>query len=264
VAADAIREESMRRDIYRNPTVSLAFVRRVVCRVTVDGAVVKPGTYELAAGTSTLAAALAAAGGLTKEATQFVEIQNPASNGLPPGPARPGETAVHQVGNPATGEGLAPRTGDGLVRVDLSGALRNRGANGSVNHYLRDGAVVTVVKTPQRYVTVMGQTGINKVLPLAPERETRLLDALAEVGGPKYSMWIADKVKVIRRVPDSDDTITIVASMRGAKKNNRENLLLASGDVVSVEENPLTFTMDTVSRILGMGVTATQAAYYAR
>jgi protein involved in polysaccharide export with SLBB domain len=123
--------------------------------------------------------------------------------------------------------------------------------------------VVTVGKTPARFVTVMGLTG-NKVLPLAPERETRMLDAIAEVGGPRYSLWIADKVKIFRRVPGSGETITIVASMRKAKTDGAENLVLASGDVVSVEENIVTFTMDSVGKLLGIGVSASQAAYYGR
>jgi polysaccharide export outer membrane protein len=51
-AAEAIRQEGMRRDIYRDPTVALAFGVRAMNRITVDGAVEKPGTYELPAGSS--------------------------------------------------------------------------------------------------------------------------------------------------------------------------------------------------------------------
>jgi protein involved in polysaccharide export with SLBB domain len=254
-AAEAIRQEGMRRDIYRDPTVALAFGVRAMNRITVDGAVEKPGTYELPAGSSTLSAALAAAGGLNKEATRFVEIQYPTSRG----PA--GGMEVNQVGYHPSDAARNSVGHDGLVRVDIFEAQYSPGGAASLNHYLRDGAVVTVVQTPPRFVTVMGQTG-NRVLALAPERETRMLDAIAEVGGPKYSIWIADKVKVFRRVPGSDETITIAASMRRDKKDIAENLLLTSGDMVSVEENPLTFTMDTVSKLLGVGVAATQAAYY--
>lgn len=253
-AAASLREASIRQGIYMNPAVSVTFLERKVNQITVAGAVNKPGSYELPAGTSTLAAALVAAGGLSDAASPIVEIQNPArresstrltdGNGATPG--------VHHASFDNSNYLPAP----GLVRLNLLDVSASPDSTTpTANRHLYDGAIVTVLKKPERYITMMGLTG-NKTMPLPPGRQMRLLDALASAGGIKYSIWIADKVKVIRKVPGSDETVTIDASIRRAKKDSAENILLAPGDIVSVEENAITFTLDTLSALVGVGVNA--------
>lgn len=258
-AADAIRVASIRREIYRDPTVTATFSEQAVNRVTVAGAVQKPGTYELRAGSSTLAVALAAAEGLNEEASPIVEIQAAMSHRRPGFGPNGEATGIRQTSYNSTTNDPAFFPGPGLVRLNLLNASAAADGTASMNRYLQDGTIVTVMKRPERHVTMMGLTG-NKVLPLPPGREVRLLDALSESGGLKYSNWIMDKVKVIRHVPGTGETITIKASVRKAKRNSDENILLAAGDVVSVEENIFTFTLSTVGSLAGIGYSAAQTA----
>ena len=44
--------------------------------------------------------------------------------------------------------------------------------------------------------------------------------------------------------------------MREAKRGGAANLLLAPGDVVSVEETPLTFTVSTIQNFIRFGFSA--------
>jgi len=253
-AAALLREASIRQGIYVNPAVSVTFMERKVNQITVAGAVNKPGSHDLPAGASTLAAALVAAGGLSDAASPIVEVQNPSRR----------ESSTRLTGVHGATHGVHHASFDnsnylpapGLVRLNLLDVSASPDSTApTANRPLDDGAVVTVLEMPERHITMMGLTG-NKTMPLPPNRQTRLLDALANAGGTKYSIWIADKVKVIRQVPGSDETVTINASIRRAKRDSDENILLAAGDIVSVEENAITFTIDTVSALLGVGVAA--------
>ncbi|MCH7728330.1 MAG: hypothetical protein IH991_17910 [Planctomycetes bacterium] len=88
----------------------------------------------------------------------------------------------------------------------------------------------------------------------------RLLEAIAQAGGTRYSPWITDKVEVVRQVPGSDATITIKVSLREAKRRGEANILLAAGDIISVEENVITFTLSTLGSLVGIGTTAARGA----
>jgi polysaccharide export outer membrane protein len=81
----------------------------------------------------------------------------------------------------------------------------------------------------------------------------RLLDAIALAGG--RNLQIADQVHVIRNL-EGAEPIVIEASMRQAKRGGAANLLLAAGDVVSVEETPLTFTVGTIQSFVRFGFTS--------
>ena len=63
-------------------------------------------------------------------------------------------------------------------------------------------------------------------------------------GGVRQSL--ADKVIVIRQIEGSEEPITFELSLKDAKKDSVSNVLLADGDVVSVEETPLTFAVGTL------------------
>jgi polysaccharide biosynthesis/export protein len=65
---------------------------------------------------------------------------------------------------------------------------------------------------------------------------------------------LADKVYVIRRLPDMQEPVVIQVSMARAKRNGRENLRLAPGDLVSVEATPATMISDTVSSFFRVGL----------
>jgi hypothetical protein len=67
---------------------------------------------------------------------------------------------------------------------------------------------------------------------------------------------VADKVLVLRRDPNTGDIVQIHASVREAKRSASANLRLQPGDIVSVEETPATFLVDSLSRYLRFGLTS--------
>jgi hypothetical protein len=73
-AEQRIAHTAIERGIYRQPYVTLEVTEPAVNRVTVLGAVGKPGVVELPRGSCDLASALAAAGGLSKDAGTQIEI----------------------------------------------------------------------------------------------------------------------------------------------------------------------------------------------
>ena len=230
-----ILHASVQRGLFRNPSVGVRIDSRRFNRVTVAGAVNKPGIYDLPAVASNLRTALLTAGGLSEGANPIVDLSDP---GVP---------------DPRTGVMSLASANSGFARIDLVAAT----AISAESPYLADGATVFVHPKPRRYVQTLGLIG-NRTIELPANYDLRLLDVLAQAGGPRYSHWVADKVHVIRRVPGNNETITIAASIRKAKRDSQENVLLASGDVISVEENPVTFALGTVTQALGIGVSAAQ------
>jgi polysaccharide export outer membrane protein len=225
---NVIRMASIQRGFYRQPAVGVQLQSRQINRVNVSGAVNSPGPYELPSAASNLREAILAAGGLSEHADVFVDFSGPSQNG-----------------------NVANQFGGG--RVDLV-ALTQAEAQ---SPYLVDGTTVFVHRKPDRYIRTIGLIG-NKTVEIPPNQDFRLLDALAQAGGPEYSHWVADKVTVIRQVPGSNETINIKTSIQSARTDTRENLLLAPGDIVSVDENPITFTLGTLNKVLGLGVSAAQ------
>ena len=238
-----IRNESVRRGVYRNPNVSVVLNERKSNRVTVVGAVPNPGTYDLPTASSDLLAALVAAGGLKENAESTVRVRSP--------PRGDGGT-TEQQGSLAKltsydGGGLAPES-RGIVQVDLT----QTNPHGSRAVYLENGSVVHVPSRPPRMVHVIGLVRNPNQFEVPPHHDLRLLDALALAGG--RSMQVANKVHVVRRKPGSDDLVTIRTFVRQAKQDGKANIRLAPGDVVSVEETPLTFIIDTVRSFIRFGV----------
>ena len=70
------------------------------------------------------------------------------------------------------------------------------------------------------------------------------------------SSKVANKVIITRQVPESTEPIVIEVSMREAKRKKGANVLLAPGDMISVETTPSTVLLDAVE-IIRFGVGAT-------
>lgn len=252
-AADAVRNASVQRQVYMRPSVSVMFSKKHMHRVTVGGAVKNPGDYEIRASASTLANAVLAAGGLDEKASSEITIYRPvasAGSRLPSGSIQP-------VGHQSSDSVSNGEAGGKVVQVSLLSP--ELPALASEQNLLPDGAVVTVQEQPARYVTVMGLTG-NRISEMPYDREYRLLDALAQAGGPRFSPWIANKLKVVRTHPVSGEAVAIRVKLGEAQRNREANIPLAPGDVVSVEETPLTFTISTISALIGVGRNALTAA----
>ena len=217
-----IRRVCVEQGVYRNPIVSIRIAERQTNQIEIVGAVSKPGVYKLPTVASNLVAALSIAGGLLPEAMESVEVHDPLS-------------------------------GSGPQSVNVA----ELSANKTGNFYLNDGAVVHVGQDKKRYVHVLGNARTNRSVELSREHPMRLLDALAEVGGLRYSNWICDSVEVTRSTAQSsEETQVIRLSIKKARRDTKENILLADGDIIHVDENPLTFTLNTLQGLMGVGVSA--------
>ncbi len=237
----------MEQELYRNPHVTVTIEKQRTNRIMVVGAVEKPSIYELPRGNSDLLAALVAAGGLSKDAGTVVEIRNPQRNGS--GGSSPSIADSSADGVAVAGHSLTSHTTMKSVKVDLISATRA----GSSGYLLDDGGVVNVEKRDPEPVFVQGLVRKPDRYEYPVAEELRLLGAISMAGGT--SNPVADKVFVIRRKPGSTETVVINLKLSDAKRNEQANLLLAPGDVVSVEQTTGTVIIDTL-RIMNIGVGA--------
>jgi len=241
-AEQTVNEQSVARGVFRNPCITVTMKQCRTRKVTVLGAVNKPGPVDLPRGSSSLMTALIAAGGLTKEAGMDVEIRHtdsrqPASGGLPPsqvagGPDAPAALASYQQSLPAP-------AGPTVINVNLTTAT-----TGDLKlPDLSDGDVVHVAKRTLKPIYVIGLVRKPGEFPYPTSQEIRVLDALALAGGVSNS--VAEDILVIRQMPGAKEPIRIAISLQAAK-NGSDNLRLAPGDTVTVEQTPATIVMDTI------------------
>jgi polysaccharide export outer membrane protein len=249
-----IAAESKARGIFRTPCVTVTMKEQRKNKVLVVGAVKKPGAYDLPRGSSSLLAALVAAEGLAKEAGVEVEIRRGAVRSGPgamPGAAPRlaldrdvgGQTVSYQEPDAAFPGLLATRT------VNLAEAARNPRASYS----LEDGDVVHVAKRTLKPIYVQGLVRKPGEFEYPVNQELRLLDALALAGG--ISNPVADQVLVIRQLSERPAPVNIACSVQEAKAG-RDNLRLAPGDTVMVEQNAATALVDVVQTFFRIGFSA--------
>jgi polysaccharide export outer membrane protein len=228
------------------------------------GAVTKPGVYELRRGSSDLANALAAAGGLTEDAGTKVDLlRQGADNALATGPNQPAGTEQNGVTlasyasspwSPQGGNGFAPPAlpmpgaGPQTIHLDLAQIETAAGPSYSLN----DRDVVMVLPDETRFIHVTGLVVKPDRFEVPRNQDVRVLDAIAMAGGP--SSPVADKVFVIRRLPNMPEPAVIQVSMGSAKRDGNENLRLAPGDLVSVERTPATAVVDTINNLFRMSL----------
>ena len=105
-----------------------------------------------------------------------------------------------------------------------------------------------VPEVEKRVVYVMGLVRAPKNYEMPPGQNLSLLDALAMAGG--VTETVADKILIVRSLPGQSQPTMIKVSLREAKRNGQENLMLASGDVVTVEDTPLTYTVSTIKQLI--------------
>ena len=247
-AEAAIAKMGIQRQMYvKPPSVTVRIEEKKVNRVRVLGEVEEQGEVELRRGSSTLLAALVAAGGLTEEASLDVEIRRPAQRRMPPG--------VFQ-----TGPSLAAA---GVEQASYEAAAAGEATSETVNllqavnradrvYHLNDGDVVHVGKRPPRLIHVIGLVKDPGEYEIKPNEEIRLLAAIGKAGWTKLP--IADKISVYRQVPDREAPIRIEGSLRKAQRNSAANIRLMPGDVVSVEETVTTIAFDTLKTFFRVSV----------
>jgi len=237
-AEQRIAAEGIARGVFQRPHVTVTMKRQRTNRITVIGAVAEPGVYEIPRTQCSLLAALVEAGGLSEDAGREVELRRPTARS-------PGSSNVILAAH-ETPVSAGPQ----ITMVNLATAA----SEGNGGHYLEDGDVVNVRKRSPKPVYVIGLVNAPGEYEMPQSQDMRVLDALAKAGDRK--MGVADKVFVIRRVPDRKEPIVIQTSIRQAKRNDLANVQLAPGDIVSVEDTPVTVTLDTLKSFIRFGMSS--------
>ncbi|TWT87105.1 SLBB domain protein [Pseudobythopirellula maris] len=248
-AGRRIAAAAVDRRVYRSPNVTVAVEEQATHRVTVLGAVAEPGVHEIPRGNCDVITAIASAGGTTEEAGTVVEVKHASTPGgtLFAGAA---EGGVQQVA-------YQEPSGPVVERIDLAMASPQQ----RTKQRLSDSDVVMVLPREKETVHVTGLVTRPDQFELPRDQPLRVLDAIAMAGG--ITTPVADKVLVIRHIDAHSEPITIGVSMARAKRDGRENLVLRSGDLVSVESTvatTVTGVMKDFFRIT-MGVSSQLTAF---
>jgi polysaccharide biosynthesis/export protein len=230
-AEQLVNSESIARGVFRAPSITVTMKQCRMLRVTVTGAVVKPGPHQLPRGSTSLMAALLAAEGLSKEAGTEVEIRRTDSR-------QASQRSAGQEGaaSPVAYEQPMPLE---VIRVDLKEAA----AAAVKLPDLHDGDVVQVAKRTLLPVYVIGLVARPGSFPYPTNQEMRVLDALSLAGGCTNAF--AEDILVIRRLPGEKEPARIAVSLNDAK-NGQDNILLAPGDTVSVERTAATSVLEVL------------------
>lgn len=241
-AEQAITQASLQRQVFLTPTVEVSVEDRREQFILVTGAVNKPGPLAVRSDDLTLADVIVRAGGLTKKSSGVISVSS---------------AKVQKLSSPGSGN-MIQSVSMGVPRP-MTISLASSSPEDLGKTMIPIGAVVNVEESPPRPIRVIGVIK-NQGIEIPAGEDVRLLDAIAVAGGQTYSNWISDRVTVIRTMPDSKETVRIAASIRGAKNNGKENILLSPQDIISVEENIFTFTLSTISGFLGAGFNASRLA----
>jgi len=240
-AEQIIHDEAIRRGKFVNPNVSLRLVTPRTNRVTVVGAVTKPGTYDIPIGSSNVLAAIVAAEGLTEEAGTIVEVRHPDAPDAIASAWQPNLTRQASFAPP--GAGPRART------IDMAAGIHDPS-----DVQVEDGTTVMVRPREKQYIFVNGLVRKPDRYELPEGQDMRLLDALALAGG--RTLEFADKVQVIRQLDETSEPVVIRASVNEAKMTGSANIRLAPGDLVTVDETPLTFVVGTIREFVRFGFTS--------
>ena len=250
-AEDAIRTAAINRNVYRDPLITVSMKSPKVNRITVIGAVNKPGTIELRPGNCDLLQAITAAGNLSDDAGTIVEVRHP---GFQPGTAPEERSPAVADGAAdgvisAGGESVtATPTGAKTLKVDLASI----GKEGVGIPTLTDGTVIWVDKQDPLPLTVVGLVNAAGQFEFPVGQSLSVLDAISLSRG--ISSPVANKIYVIRKRSGVAEPQLIQVSYSKAKRDGRENILLQPGDVVSVEQTPATVLLD-VLKTANIGIT---------
>lgn len=96
-------------------------------------------------------------------------------------------------------------------------------------------AFVRLVKNNNATVTVVGSSGNNKLVPLSSKNE-RLLEAIALAGGVNDSL---NRISI--QLTRQDQVVSM--PLETIVKDPRQNIYLNSGDVITIQNQPLNFTV---------------------
>jgi polysaccharide export outer membrane protein len=226
------------------PLVQVSLEKPRQHRVIINGAVGRPGVYTLSRENSDLVSALAAAGGLSREAGEKIVIQ---SRHAPPEGTASGSgivtTSGWSDGVNAAGEPKEFSFPADRREIPLAPTSTTKLASAE----LHDGDVVTVERRDPPSIVVTGIVNRPGRYDLPIGQELRILDAIAMAHGVSYK--VLDRAMVCRKVRGKNDRAVIEVNLREATRNQTENILLMAGDVVSVEANAKVLFQDTIDYI---------------
>jgi polysaccharide export outer membrane protein len=168
-------------------------------RVSILGAVAKPGMYELV-GPTNLLQVISQAGGLTAEAMTELYIYR--------------------------GEGS---DGKETLRVDLNRLIQG---DQSLNVELRPKDVIMVPIDRVLTVFVYGQVKTPGAIQFKQSRRITLLQALSQAGGP--TEWAKSSIVINRNDPKSGKPLKIPVNLKDIISGKTTDVLLEEGDVVIV------------------------------
>jgi polysaccharide biosynthesis/export protein len=248
----AVVQACYREGVTQKPLVNVSLKKPRQNQIIVNGAVSHPGVYTLSRDNSDLVSALAAAGGLSREAGEKIVIQS-----------RPKGIRGPQQGGPIV------RIGGTADQLDPPSLIADSNSPGDrreirlplstkeklASEELKDGDVLVVERRDPPGIVVTGMVNKPGRYDLPINQEFRILDAVATAHGVSYK--VLDRVMVCRAVPGKAERAVIEVSLREATRNQQENLLLVPGDIVSVEANMPVLFQDCVdfiiSATLGVG-----------
>ncbi len=266
-ASEEIAKAAVQRGIYMQPNVTVDFKKKAVNHITVLGAVKEPGLHKVPRNSSDVVSAIALAGGLTEEAgteveiirqhvTQGVYTRFAENKSTTPSTTQNGEielTAYSTLGNQQSQANPPFGVADPMTQqINLAEVVARVG---QADYRLDDRDVVMVKPRPKRTIRVGGLVKTPGQFDLPHTEDVRMLDAIALAGGS--DSIVADKVYILRPVKGRPQPLVIQASLERAKHDGQENLILVEGDLVTIEQTPVTAVFDTVSKLfhLTVGVT---------
>jgi protein involved in polysaccharide export with SLBB domain len=142
--------------------------------------------------------------------------------------------------------GNAPR----IHTIDLAKAQFDP----NVDLRVEDGSTVVVRRRGERFVSLIGLVRKRGQYEMPVDKDLHLLEAISLADG--RTLQIADKVHIIRRIPNQPNPVVIEVSVKSAKSDPTANIRLAPGDVVSVEETMVTMVVGTIRDSVGLGFTS--------
>lgn len=243
-AESLLRTEFMNKGFYRNPVVTVSFKHKKMNYVRVLGAVKKPGLHELPPNASDIVSALAAAEGLAENAGENVEVRNPAI-------AFDSRPLVAGVDGPYS---AVSRTSESSGMKTYTVSLTSAATTVGNKYTVEDGGVVMVEKRDPAPIHVGGLVNEAGEFEIPVGKPLTVLKAIQLAGGP--SNQLADKVFVIRPLAKDGEKALIQVSLRKAKRNPKEDILLGPGDSVLVEHTPATVLMEAM-QLIRFGVSGT-------
>lgn len=238
-AESSIVRTSLQRDVFLTPVVEVQVAARNGRTILVSGAVGSPGPVPITKGSVSLADVIVRAGGITNKASGIITVSAAAKEASAASATIP--NAILPIGHTT----VEP------ITVSLEKTSEQK--IGQI--MVPEGSIVHVETIGPRPIKVVGVIR-NQVVEVPSGQNVRLLDAVTMAGGQTYSNWISDKVTITRHVSDGSGTVRIRGSIRKARADSQENILLAPYDIVTIEENPITFTLSTLSGLFGAGVNA--------